>query len=726
MRRIPAAVLSALVALLALQPAVLAGQTFKYPDADRGDVVDDYHGSKVADPYRWLEEDSRSSEKVRAWIEKENELTFGYLNAIPQRGEIHDRLTKLWNYERYSPPEIVDHRYYFSRNDGLQNQSVLYRLDRLGGEPVEILNPNSWSADGTVALSGEEFSPDGRYLAYARSGSGSDWKIWHVLDLRAGKDLPDTLEWIKWSRAAWTPDGKGFFYTRFPKPPEGKEFQALNENAQLCYHRVGTAQSEDVLAYQRPDEPKWGFGSTVTEDGRYLLIDITKGTDRNNRLVYRDLTEPYGIPVDLIDSFDNIFSFIANDGSVFYFRTDLDAPLGRVIAIDLDHPDRKSWREVIPQSDDALRGVSLVGNLFIATYLKDASTSVRIFRMDGSRVRDVELPGIGTASGFRGRREDMETFYSFSSFNRPPTIYRYDMLTGESSLWKQSKVDFDPDDYVVKQIFYKSKDGTRVPMFISYRKDLAIDGNRPTLLYGYGGFDIPMVPQFSITRLAWMEMGGVYAVANLRGGGEYGEKWHKAGTKLHKQNVFDDFIAAAEWLIANGYTKTPRLAIMGGSNGGLLVGAAMTQRPDLFGAALPAVGVMDMLRFQKFTAGRYWVDDYGSSDDPDEFKALYAYSPYHNIKPGTVYPPTLITTADHDDRVVPGHSFKFAAELQHDDAGDNPELIRIQTKAGHGAGKPTAMQIDEYTDLWSFLVKNLKMELPKGYPGGGAGAAAGR
>jgi prolyl oligopeptidase len=712
-RLLPVAAL--LAAALALPAPLLASDLFEYPPSERGDVVDDYHGTKVADPYRWLEEDARTSFKVASWIEDENALTFSYLSRIPERGAIRERLTKLWDYERFGLPEKAGDRYYYSRNDGLQNQSVVYSVESLDAEPVEVINPNAWTEDGTEALNGEAFSPDGRYLAYARSRSGSDWRVWYVKDLSTGEDLPEKLDWIKWSSAAWTADSKGFFYGRFPQPEEGKEFQSLNLNARLYYHRVGTSQSEDVLAYERPDQPEWGFGTEVSEDGRYLVIGIWKGTDDNNMLVYRDLSEPYGAPVTLIPDFANVYSFLGNDGSTFYFRTDLDAPLGRVIAIDVDRPARGNWREILPQSENALRSAALLGNLFVAEYLKDAASQIRVFRMDGTWVRDVDLPGIGTADGFDGSRKDFETFYSFGSFNRPDTVYRYDLLTGKSTVWKQPEVAFNPDDYVVKQVFYESKDGTRIPMFISHRKGVKLDGSNPTLLYGYGGFNIPMRPQFSITRLAWMEMGGVYAVANLRGGGEYGEEWHKAGTRLQKQNVFDDFIAAAEHLISSKYTRKEKLAIFGGSNGGLLVGAVMTQRPDLFGAALPAVGVMDMLRFQKFTAGRYWTDDYGSSDDPAEFQALLAYSPYHNLKKGTTYPPTLITTADTDDRVVPGHSFKFAAELQKADSGKNPQLIRIQTKAGHGAGKPTKVRIEEYVDMWGFLVRNLDMELTGEY-----------
>ncbi len=559
------------------------------------------------------------------------------------------------------------------------------------------------------------FSEDGKYMAYAKAEAGSDWSKWYIRDLRTGNDLDDVLHWTKFTSTSWTKDGKGFFYSRFDAVSEEEKFQALNKNQKLYYHRVGTDQSEDVLVYKRPDEPEWGFFGSVTEDGRYLVISVWKGTDPRNRVLYKDLLEPYGMPVDLIDNFDYGYSLVGNDGPVLYFSTDHEAPNQRVIAIDIREPEEENWREVIAESELPLRGVGMAGNMFVASYLRDAISYVRMFRTDGSHVRDVEFPGIGSGGGFSGKRSEFETFYTYSSFNRPPTIYRYDMLTGESEQFRQIDVDFNPDDYVVKQVFYKSKDGTRVPMFLAHKKGLELDGRRPTLLYGYGGFNISITPGFSVGRLAWMEMGGVYAVANLRGGGEYGKRWHEQGKKTQKQNVFDDFIAAAEWLIANGYTNPDKLAIQGGSNGGLLVGASMTQRPELFGAALPAVGVMDMLRFHKFTAGRYWVDDYGSADDPEEFKALYAYSPYHNLEPGVRYPATLVTTADTDDRVVPGHSFKFAAALQKAHKGDEPVMIRIETRAGHGGGKPTALRIEEAADQMAFLAENLVMDLPAPY-----------
>jgi prolyl oligopeptidase len=707
--RVHPAILPLLIAA-ALLPADARADKMEYPKTAKGDVVDDLHGTKVADPYRWLEDDARTSKEVSAWIEAENKVTFAYLDKIPERDGIRKRLTELWNYERFSSPAKIAGKYYFSKNDGLQNQSVIYVADRLDATPKMILDPNSWSTDGTVALAGLSFSEDGRYLAYAQAAAGSDWSEWLIRDLATGKDLPERIKWTKFTGASWTKDGKGFFYSRFDAPAEGQQFQALNKNQKVYYHRAGTDQSDDVLVYQRPDEPEYGFQAGVTEDGRYLILTVWKGTDNRYLVYYKDLAEPYGVPVELIGTWENEYSFLGNDGPLFYFQTDLDAPRRRIIGIDIHDPAKR--REIVPQADWTLESTTVVGNVFIASYLKDAVTYVRVFRLDGKHLRDVELPGIGSADGFGGQREDTETFYSFSSYNRPPALYRYDLLTGASEVWKQAKVAFNPADYEVKQVFYESKDKTRVPMFVAYRKGLKLDGERPTLLYGYGGFNISLTPAFSVSRLAWMEMGGVMAVANLRGGGEYGEDWHDAGTKARKQNVFDDFIAAAEWLIANKYTKSEKLAIQGGSNGGLLVGACMAQRPELFGAALPAVGVMDMLRFHKFTAGRYWVDDYGSADNAEEFKALYAYSPYHNLRKGKNYPATLITTADTDDRVVPGHSFKFAAALQEAGAGgDKPLLIRIETKAGHGGGKPTTKQIEELSDEYAFLVKTLAMKM---------------
>ncbi|MHB1033720.1 MAG: prolyl oligopeptidase family serine peptidase [Pirellulales bacterium] len=685
----------------------------QYPKARASDQVDDYHGVKVADPYRWLE--NPDSTETRAWVAAENALTFGYLEQIPARSAIKDRLTKLWNFERYGVPFQEGGRYFYSKNDGLQNQSVVYTLPALDAKPRVLLDPNTLSKDGTVALSGMAVSHDGKYLAYGLSTAGSDWMEWKVRDVGTGKDLADRIQWVKFSDASWTRDGRGFFYSRYDEPKEATKLADVNYYQKLYFHRLGTPQSEDVLVYERRDQKEWGFAGDVTEDGRYLVISISQGTDIKNRVYYKDLQAKDAKVERLLDDFDASYGFIGNDGEVFYFQTTLDAPRQRVIAIDTRRPERANWKEIVPETAETLEGVTLVHDMLVGLYLKDAHTQVKMFDLKGKFVREVALPGLGTAVGFDGKRKDTETFYAYTSFTTPPTIYRYDMVTGTSTVLRRPKVDFNPDDYETSQVFYTSKDGTKIPMFLSHKKGLKRDGENPTFLYGYGGFNSSVTPSFSIGSLVWMEMGGVYAVANLRGGGEYGEAWHQAGMKLKKQNVFDDFIAAAEWLVANKVTSKAKLAIGGGSNGGLLVGACITQRPDLFAAALPAVGVMDMLRFHKFTIGWAWVSDYGSSDNPEEFKALRAYSPLHNVKQGTAYPATLITTADHDDRVVPGHSFKFAAALQAAQAGPAPVLIRIETRAGHGAGKPTTKLIEEAADRWAFLVRVLGMK-PAGTP----------
>ncbi|MFN6564011.1 MAG: prolyl oligopeptidase family serine peptidase [Nostoc sp. ChiSLP01] len=684
-------------------------KSLTYPSSHKSDRVDNYHGTVVADPYRWLE--NPDSPETRAWIESQNQVTFGYLGEIPTREKIKQRLTKLWDYEKYSIPFKEGEQYFYFKNDGLQNQSVLYTLKSLDAEPRVLLDPNKLSEDGTVALSGLSISQDGKLLAYGISTSGSDWQEWKVRDIETGEDLQDHLKWIKFSGASWTHDRQGFFYSRYDEPNEKTRLEDVNYYQKLYYHQLGKSQSEDVLIYHRPDQKEWGFSGGVTEDGTYLIISVWLGTDSKNLLFYKDLTNPNAEVLELINEFEADYSFIDNDGSVFYFRTDLNAPRGRLIAIDTNKPAPENWQEIIPQSAETLESVGILNNQLVADYLKDARTQIKIFDLKGEFIREVELPGVGSAGGFNGKRYDTETFYNFTSFTIPGTIYRYDMVTGKSEIFREPKVDFNPDDYETKQVFYHSKDGTRVPMFITHKKGIKLDGNNPTYLYAYGGFNASMTPSFSVSLLVWMEMGGVYAMPNLRGGGEYGEEWHQAGTKEKKQNVFDDFIAAAEWLIANKYTKTDKLAIAGGSNGGLLVGACMTQRPDLFGAALPAVGVMDMLRFHKFTIGWAWTAEYGSPDNPEEFPALYAYSPLHNLKPDTAYPATLITTADHDDRVVPAHSFKFAAALQANHTGNAPVLIRIETKAGHGAGKPTAKIIEEAADKWAFLVRTLNVEV---------------
>jgi prolyl oligopeptidase len=683
----------------------------KYPDTRREDRVETIHGTTVHDPYRWLEDDVRKNPEVRAWVDAQNKVTNAFLDGIPQRKAIEKRITDLWNYERYTAPSKVGGRYFFRKNDGLQNQSVLYVMDKIDGEPRVLIDPNGWSKDGTVALAQTSVSQDGRYLAYAQSEAGSDWETWKVLNVDTGKQLADEVKWVKFSSASWTADNKGFFYSRYDEPKAGEKFQSVNLNQKVFYHRIGTPQADDVLVYKRPDHPDWGFQAAATDDGRYLVITTWQGTDDRYRITYRDLSEPLAMPVDLIDNFENDYTFIDNDGPLFYFRTDLKAPNGRVIAIDVRKPDKEHWKEIIPEAKEKLEAASLVGNLLVVSYLKDAHTQVKMFSPEGAFVRELELPGIGTASGFGGRRIDTETFYLFSSYATPPSIYRYDLVTGKTTLQRSAKVKFTPGDYEVRQVFTKSKDGTKVPIFITMKKGTKLDGTNPTLLYGYGGFNIPLTPAFSVSIAAWLDMGGVYAVANLRGGGEYGKEWHKAGTKDKKQNVFDDFIAAGEYLVKEKYTSTEKLAIKGGSNGGLLIGAVMTQRPDLFGACLPHVGVMDMLRFHKFTAGRFWVDDYGSPDDEKDFPALFKYSPYHHLKPGVKYPPTMVITADTDDRVVPGHSFKFAAQLQYCQAGNAPVLARIETRAGHGAGKPTTKLIEELADEYSFLLKTLKMDL---------------
>jgi len=687
-------------------------QGVRYPSTKKVEHVDTYHGQEVEDPYRWLEDDVRESEDVANWVERQNAVTFKYLEKFDERDAIRERLTELWNYERFSPPVRAGRKFLMTRNDGLQNQDVLYIMDAPDAEPRVLIDPNTWSEDGTVSLTTWAVSRDGTKLAYGVAEAGSDWQTFRVLDIATGEVFPETIDWVKYSGATWTPDSEGFFYGRYDEPQEGTEFQSLNLGQKVFYHRPGTPQSEDILVYERPDHPKWGFATDMSDDGRYLILTVWQGTDSRYQIYLKDLENAIGMPRPLVDNFDHEYSYVGNDGSRLLFMTNLDAPRRRIVAYDTETGTPSgdpNWVEVVAETSDTLVGVDFVGNLLIASYLEDAKSLVSVYDLKGRHIRDVELPGIGSASGFEGKRTDTETFYGFSSFATPPSIYRYDVVTGESTLLRRAEVATDPEQFEVRQVFYESKDGTRVPMFLAHRKGLELTGDHPTLLYGYGGFDISLTPTFSVKRLAWMEMGGVFAMPNLRGGGEYGEPWHKAGTKLQKQNVFDDFIAAGEWLIDNDYTQPNRLAIQGRSNGGLLVGAAMTQRPELFGAALPGVGVMDMLRFQRFTAGRFWVDDYGSSDDPEEFKALHAYSPYHNLKQGTDYPATLVTTADTDDRVVPGHSFKFAAALQEAHVGEDPVLIRIETRAGHGAGKPTSMQIEEVADEWAFLVHELEM-----------------
>ena len=715
----PVRFLSSLLAVVIFATACSSlNSHLKHPRTHRVGQVDDYHGTRVADPFRWLE--NPDSPESRRWIEAQNVVTSNYLAKIPSRAALKERLTKLWNYERFGLPYKEGQRYFYSRNDGLQNQAVLYSLPDLDAPPQVLLDPNTLSKDGTVALKSYVISHDGTLMAYGLSAAGSDWEEWRLRDVATAKDRPDVLKWVKFSSASWSRDGKGFFYSRYAEPDESTKLQSVNFFQKLYYHRVGTVQSEDILVYERPDQKEWKFDGEVTEDGRWLVITCTQGTDVKNRVLLADLKSgatpvtTEGLkqrPVSpLLMDFDSSYNFVGNDGSVFYFQNDLGAPRGRLIAIDIDQPERARWRVIIPESLDTLSHVSILNHQFITTWMHHAHSSVRVYNKLGKLIRDVELPGLGTASGFSGHPTDTETFFSFASFTQPSTIYRHNLATGESKIFRSPVVQFDPKDFETSQVFYQSKDGTRVPMFISHKKGLELNGQNPTLLYGYGGFNISLTPAFSPATLAWMQMGGVYAQPNLRGGGEYGEDWHQSGTKLRKQNVFDDFIAAAEWLIEHQYTSSRRLAISGGSNGGLLVGACLTQRPELFGACLPAVGVLDMLRFHKFTIGWAWVSDYGSSEDADQFRALYRYSPLHNIKQGRSYPPTMILTADHDDRVVPAHSFKFGAALQSAQSGPAPILLRIDRKAGHGAGKPTSKLIEEAADRFAFLFKSLRID----------------
>ncbi len=673
-------------------------------------VTDDYHGIRVADPYRWLEDPDAAA--TAAWVRSQNEVTFDYLRRLPDREPIRQRLTELLDYERYSVPTSRSGRLFFFRNDGLQNQSPLYVQEAPEDSARLVLDPNLLSPDGTVALSVTVPSRDGRLLLYGTSASGSDWMEFRVRDVATARDLPDHLGWIKFSDGAWTRDGQGFFYGRYPEPGPGESLVGANRDMKLYYHRLGTTQDADLLVYQRPDQPEWGFGAVVTEDGRYLVITVSQGTDTRTRVYLSDLGDPaapdVAAPVrPLLDQFDAAYHVLGNDGSVFYFQTTRDAPRWRIVAVDAANPSSSAWREVVPQAAAVLQGAALFGQTLVASYLQDAHSRLLRYGLDGRALGEIALPGLGSVAGPSGERSDPRIFYAFTSYLFPTTILHYDVNTGASGVFKAPRVKFDPGLYETRQLFSTSKDGTRVPVFVTHRQGLLLDGRNHTLLYAYGGFDISLTPAFSATLIPWLERGGVYAVANLRGGGEYGEEWHEAGMFENKQNVFDDFIGVAEYLIREGYTTPSRLAIEGGSNGGLLVGAAMTQRPELFGVALPAVGVMDMLRFHKFTIGWAWVSEYGSADSPSQFRVLQAYSPLHNLKPGTDYPATLITTADHDDRVVPAHSFKFAAALQAATAWKRPAYIRIETKAGHGAGKPISKIIEEQADIYAFTLANL-------------------
>jgi len=682
----------------------------QYPVTHRDDIVETQFGTPVADPYRWLENDVREDERVRAWVTAQNAVTDAYLATLPGRDRFRARITELYDYERVGPPWRKGDRYFHQRNDGLQNQSPLYVRDRLDGPARLLIDPNGWSADGATALAEWAPSEDGRFLAYAVQEGGTDWRTIRVLDVDTGAGLPDAVQWVKFSGLSWMKDGAGFFYSRFPAPASGETFQALNENHAVYFHRLGTPQSADILVYSTPDRPKMGHGAGVTEDGDWLVVTSHEGTDDRYEITLVDLTQPGWPARTLIPGLEHHWSCIGNRGTIFYWVTNRDAPRLRVVTLDIAEADPVA-AELVAEDAATLGGASIVGGMLFLSYLVDAKTEVRRFALDGQPLGVVPLPGIGTASGFGGEMDDPETFFAFTSFTTPTAIYRYDVATGQATPWAEPKLAFDPADYTVNQHFYASKDGTRVPLFLVHRAGLDLTDGAPTLLYGYGGFNISLTPGYSPTRLAWLEQGGVLAVANLRGGGEYGKAWHDAGRLANKQNVFDDFIAAAEYLVGQGITTAGKLAIQGGSNGGLLVGAVINQRPDLFAAALPAVGVMDMLRFDRWTAGRYWVDDYGHPSVEADFRRLLDYSPYHNIRAGADYPAILVTTADTDDRVVPGHSFKYAAALQAADIGDRPHLIRIETRAGHGAGKPTDKVIEEAADLWAFAAQWTGMDI---------------
>ena len=684
------------------------GDTLSYPDSKPGKTVDTLHDIKVPDPYRWLED--LNSDQTSAWVKAQNSLTDSYLDAISGRQALENHLTKLWNVERLGVPSFEGGSYFFSKNNGLQNQSVLYSSKSLDLEPTVLLDPNKLSKDGTVALNSYEVSPDGKYLAYSTSASGSDWVEWKVREISSRKDLSDHLKWSKFSGVSWAKNSKGFYYGRFPTPKDGEEMMAQNIHKKIYFHEIGKPQSEDLLVYERPNQPKQGLYAWVTEDGKYLLIQVSQGTDTKNGLFYKDLSNSTSKVIELLSSFDASYDFITNLGSKFIIRTDLNAPKQKVISIDVNEPLSDRWETIIPESTETLRSVSHIGGLFIANYLKDARTEIRRFKTDGNSLPPVKLPGLGTASGFGGKSDQNETFYYFTSFTSPGAVYRYDVTRNASTLLKAPKTQFDRDHYESRQIFATSRDGTKIPMFIVSKKNLKLDGNNPTLLYAYGGFNISLRPSYSPATIAWLDLGGIYVMANLRGGGEYGEEWHQAGMKLKKQNVFDDFIACAEHLISNKFTSSKKLSIAGGSNGGLLVGACMVQRPELYGACLPAVGVMDMLRFHKFTIGWAWQAEYGKPDDPEDFKNLLTYSPYHNLKPNN-YPATMVITSDHDDRVVPSHSYKFAAALQSAQNGFAPTLIRIESKAGHGAGTPTSKRIEAIVDKYAFLAKALGFEI---------------
>ncbi len=693
--------------LLGSFATVAVSQPLQYPKAEKGDVVDDYFGTKVPDPYRWLE--YTDSPETIAWVKAQNILTSAFLEKLPDRARFREALTKLFNYERYTVPDWQGHRYLYRKNDGLQNQSVIYTLKKLSDAPRVLLDPNQLASDGTVAVTSTRVSEDGRLLAYGVAASGSDWNEIRVRNIEADQDLPDVVKWIKFSGPSWTKDSKGFFYAKFPEPkPLGNQTFAKLAYQKLYYHFLGEPVEKDRLIYERSDDPDLAFDGEVSHDGRFLIMLVNKGTEERDLLYFKDLGDPRAPNIDapfqpIDDKFEAEFKVAGAIGSRLYLVTDLDAPRYKIVEVDLTNPTRDHWKVVVPESKDLLEDAAVVGGKLVVKYLVDAKNQLFVFDLDGKGEGEIGLPALGTVGTLSGNPDSPELFYSFTSFLYPLTVYRYDLSTGQNTVFQKPNVNFDPDRYETKQIFYSSKDGTKIPMFVVGKKGLALNGNNPVFLTGYGGFNISMTPSFAASSASWIERGGVFALPNLRGGGEYGRGWHEAGMKERKQNVFDDFLSAAQALIEEKYTNAQRIAIVGGSNGGLLVGAALTQRPELFGAAVAEVGVLDMLRFQKFTIGWAWQSDYGSSDTANGFQYLIKYSPLQNIKEGTCYPPTLVTTGDHDDRVVPGHSFKFAATLQAAQGCANPVLIRIETKAGHGSGKPISKIIEEQSDILAFM-----------------------
>lgn len=694
------------ILLLSLSLIHSAVAQLRYPETRKSNTEDNYFGTTIADPYRWLEDDN--SEETKAWVRAQNQVTNDYLNQIPLREKVKQRLSVMWNYPKYGSPRQEGGYYYFSKNDGLQNQSILYRQKGLTSAPEVFLDPNRFSGDGTIALGSISFSKNARYAAYQISASGSDWQEAVIMDLQTGKRIDDTIRWIKFSGLTWQGD-EGFYYSRYPVPDASSKLSKQNQFHKVYFHRIGTTQERDVLIYEDNEHPLRNVGADLTEDGRFLIVSTTEGTS-GNELWVMDQSKGTSAFTRLVEGFKTEPEVVDHNGKgLLILKTNQDAPNYKLVLIDPARPAAENWVTVIAEKAEVLQAVGTAGGYLFCSYLKDASTKVYQYTYEGKFVREIKLPGIGTASGFGGKKGQSSFFYTFTSYTYPPTIFRYDIASGVSTVFRKTETAFASDAYETRQVFFTSKDGTRVPMFITGKKGFELNGANPVLLYGYGGFNIAQTPGFSISNAFWMEQGGLYVVVNLRGGSEYGEAWHQGGMLANKQNVFDDFIGAAEYLIAQRYTRKDLLAIRGGSNGGLLVGACMTQRPDLFKVALPAVGVLDMLRYHLFTIGWAWAVEYGRSDNPDQFPYLLKYSPLHQLKDGVRYPATMVTTADHDDRVVPAHSFKFAARLQEAHQGTAPVLIRIESKAGHGAGKPTSKQIEEATDIWSFIMHQFGM-----------------